>query len=251
MVKTAVAGFMLLALSATLAPVAFATDLEETVEGTLAVEERAQGQREAWAEEKAELLARYRNAKANVEYLSDRKTVEDEKAAALRDRIAEFERRLGESDRLQASLQDTLNVVMERLDHWVEEDMPFLAEERSLRLESLRKELARPDVAGAEKLRRLLEVLQVEANYGGTVEVHQEKIDVQGEEIYADILRIGRLSAFWRTPDGERIGEYDRASAAWVELDSKHKRSLQSTFEMASRIRPVELVALPLGRIQP
>ena len=251
MVKTSVAALLLLALTAALVPAALGNDLEETVDGTLAVEQQTQEQREAWAEEKAELLARYRNAKVNVEYLDERLTVEGEKAAALQDRIDEFERRLDESSRLQGSLQDTLDVVMERLEGWVEGDLPFLVEERQARLSELRKELARPDVHGAEKLRRLLEALQVEVTYGGTVEVHQEKIRVAGEEIHADILRLGRVSAFWKTPDNARFGEYDRASAAWVELPSKYKRTLVTTYEMASRIRPVELVALPLGRIQP
>jgi len=249
MVRPAVAGLMLL-LAMTL-PAVRAQDLEKTVDETLGIEEGAQKQRKDWAGEKAELVARYRNAKANVEYLRERKGLENEKAVALDQRIAEYERRLDESGRLTASLQDTLDVVMDRLDAWVAHDLPFLREERRTRLDGLRKERARPDVAGAEKLRRLLEALQVEVNYGGTVEVNQEPIRVSGEEIHADILRIGRLSAFWRTPDGERIGEYDRGSEAWVELPAKHQRALEAAFDMAARIRPVELIALPLGRIEP
>ena len=109
--------------------------------------------------------------------------------------------------------------------------------------------MARPDVTSAEKLRRLLESLLVEAGYGSSVEVTEERIEVDGEELYVDLLRIGRLSLFWMTPDGERVGEYERGAAAWKELDSRHKRSVTAAMEMATRMRPVELLALPLGRI--
>ena len=56
--------------------------------------------------------------------------------------------------------------MLRRLEESVARDLPFLTEERSLRLASLRQELVRPDIAGAEKLRRLLEALQIEAQYG-------------------------------------------------------------------------------------
>jgi hypothetical protein len=226
-------------------------DLGETVDGTVEIERGTQEKQDAWADEKAELQARYRTAQANVGYLTERRDGEAEKAAALQARVAELQRRLEESQRLQASLEDTLSAILLRLESWVERDLPFLPQERSTRLELLRQELARPDVAGADKLRRLLEALQIEAAYGGTVEVHQDQIVVGEEELFVDILRLGRISVFWRTPDGERVGEYDRAGGAWVELPGKHRRPIGLAMDMAARIRPVELVALPLGRIQP
>jgi len=226
--------------------------LDETVSGTVAIQERTQQQQEDWAAERAALLARYNTAKANVEYLEERKAITTEEADALRESVEELERRLDESARLQASLQDTLNVSMARLDDWVASDLPFLQAEREVRVSSLRKELAKPDVSGAEKLRRLLETLAVEAEYGSTVEVHQDGIKLgSGEELFVDILRIGRISVFWRTPDGERAGEFDRAGGQWVELPGKYNRNIGLAMEMASRMRPVELIDLPLGRIAP
>jgi len=64
-------------------------------------------------------------------------------------------------------------------------------------------------------------------------------------------VRIGRVSVYWLTPDGERVGEYDRAQGKWVELDHKYLDTITVTREMALRLRSVEVVSLPLGRIQP
>ena len=52
--------------------------------------------------------------------------------------------------------------------------------------------------------------------HGGTVEVNQDHITVgpveTGEELFVDILRLGRISVFWRTLVGWRSTK--RASAA-------------------------------------
>jgi hypothetical protein len=226
-------------------------DLGQTVDGTIEIEQGTQGKQDAWADEKAELQARYRTAKANVGYLTERRNGEAEKAAALQERVAELQRRLEESKRLQESLEDTLSSILQRLEDWIDRDLPFLPAERSARLDLLREELARPDISGADKLRRLLEALQIEAAYGGTVEVYQDQIKLGAEELFVDILRLGRISVFWRTPDGERVGEFDRAQREWMELPGKYRRAIGVALDMAARIRPVELIGLPLGRIQP
>jgi hypothetical protein len=224
-------------------------ELKKKVDGTISIQQKTQGQRDGWAEEKSELEARYRTAKANVEYLSKRRETVEKKYNALKDRIAELERRLDESDKLQNSLQDTLNSVMDKLESWIYQDLPFLMDERVARLEALKKEIVKPDVSGAEKLRRMLEALQVEANYGGNVEVYQQKIAIESDTLFVDVLQIGRASVFWRTPDGELVGGYDPASRAWIRLPDKYNKPVSEAMEMASRIRPVELIELPLGRI--
>lgn len=224
-------------------------ELVEVVDRTIGIQQETQQKRDQWADEESELEARYRTARANIEYLSSRKESVQKKYNALMERNDELERRLEESDRLQNSLQDTLNIVLARMEQWVEQDLPFLMEERQARIDMLKKEIAKPDIMGAEKLRRILEALQVEANYGANVEVYQQKINLGGDTLFVDLLHIGRVSLFWKTPDGELVGSYDPASGAWVGLPDKYKRPVSEAMEMASRIRPVELIELPLGRL--
>jgi hypothetical protein len=227
------------------------SNLKATVDSTVAIHAQTQRQQDDWASERAELSNRYRNLDASLSYLSAKREATAARLAALAARRGELERSIAESARLQAGLQDTLLVVMRKLEAAVAADLPFLAAEREARLSSLRQELMRPEVAGAEKLRRLLEALVVEAEYGGSIEVYQEPIVVGGETIHADLLRIGRISAFWRTADGERVGEFDRASRQWVELPGKYNRDIATAMEMAARLRPIQIVELPLGRIAP
>lgn len=228
-----------------------AAQLSETVKKTVETHQQTQKKQQEWANEQAELTARLKAARAQVDFFEKKKALEDKEVAALDKGVAELERRMVESVRLNESLLDTLNSVVARLEVFVESDLPFLMQERRARIAGVKDALARPDFTGAEKLRRVLEALQVEANYGNVAEVYQEKIMVNDEEVFADMVRIGRVSVYWLTPDGERVGEYDRAQAKWVEMDHKHVHTINVTREMALRLRSVEVVSLPLGRIQP
>ena len=97
----------------------------------------------------------------------------------------------------------------------------------------------------------MLEALQVEAGYAGSVEVYQDQIELAAASLHADILRVGRVALFWRTPDGSRVGTYDQAAGQWTELSDREKRPIALAMEMATRMRPVEISELPLGRITP
>lgn len=213
--------------------------------------QQTQQQQDNWSDEKAALVARYRTARANVEWLGKRRDEEQSRLTAIQQRVAELDRRLAEADRLTGSMQDTLQVIYDRLAVSVDNSLPFLPVERQQRLTSLAAELVRPDVSAAEKLRRLLEALQVEAGYAGTVEVYQDQIEVAGAQLHADILRLGRVALFWRTPDGKRVGTYDQGHGQWQELSAGESRPIALAMEMATRMRPVEITALPLGRIAP
>ena len=45
------------------------------------------------------------------------------------------------------------------------------------------------------------------------------------------------------------VGTWDEAAGGWTELPGASKRRIELAMEMASRMRPVELIDLPLGRI--
>ena len=228
-----------------------ARQTRENVDASVRTDQASQQQVEAWATERAGLQARHRQLEMDLAFLERRLARERTTAAALEAKVTEFERRLVESERLTESLEDTLSVLVERLEHAVATDLPFLPGERSARLAALELELGNPDSSSAEKLRRVLEAYQVEAGYGGTVEVVVSTLNVGGEEVRADVLRLGRLALFWATPDRSRVGLYDPAAGAWTELDSGARRAVLQAMDMAARTRPVEVIGLPLGRIEP
>lgn len=245
------AAALALSLSGAAARAQTGTAVRDTVAGNIDIRRQTQISEDAWAGEKDALTARYRQARAAIAWLEERREVQSGRVTAIEGRVAELERRLAEADRLEGSLEDTLRVILERLDASVENTLPFLPEERAFRLKTLHDDMVRPDLAAAEKLRRLLEALQVETGYGSTVEVYQDAISVEGETVHADILRLGRVALFWMTPDRARGGVYDQGAAAWGTVDGGDLRRIGLAMDMAQRRRPAELVDLPVGRIAP
>jgi hypothetical protein len=230
------------------------TDPQEVVQAVdeaIEIRQATQSHQDRWAQEQTRLLTRQKAAQATIEYVAGRVEIERLKVSALQEEVAELERRLEELERLEVGLQDSLWIILRRLERQVAADLPFLPDERSARLASLRSTLAHPDVPGAEKLQRLLEALQVEAGYGSSIEVYEDRIPIGSDSLHVDVLRLGRLSLFWRTPDGRRAGEYDRVAGQWIELAAGHRRSIIRATEMATRRRPHELISLPLGRVCP
>jgi hypothetical protein len=225
--------------------------VKETVTGTVDIRQETQKKEDRWAGEKTQLEARYRSSKAHIESLEKQTALWGTKVEVLQEQVDEFNRRIEESERLEANLGEILDAVMGRLEGWVGKDLPFLPEERAQRLSFLRETLAQTDSSGAEKLRHLLEALLVECEYGETVEVYEQRIQVDGEPVFATLFRLGRLSIFWQTPDGARVGEYDRVTKGWVELPAKYVRSISAAVEMAEKRRPIEILRLPVGRLKP
>jgi ribosome-binding protein aMBF1 (putative translation factor) len=225
--------------------------VKKTVTGTVDIRKDTQRQEDRWAVEKAELEAQYRASRAHIQSLEKQTDLWRRKVDVLQEQVDELNRRIEESELLDTNLHEILEEVMNRLKGWVEKDLPFLPQERADRLAFLEETLAQTDISGAEKLRHLLEVLLVECEYGDTVEVYEESIEVDGESVFARVFRLGRLSIFWQTPDGERVGEYDRVTNGWVELPEKYARSISAAVEMAEKRRPIELLRLPVGRISP
>ena len=228
-----------------------AQEVKRTVSGTVDIRQDTQRQEDRWTVEKAGLEARYRSTKSHIDALEKQTALWGRKVEVLQGQVDELNQRIEESERLEANLDKSLEVVMNRLEGWVEKDLPFLPEERAQRLSFLEEALAQTDSSGAEKLRYLLEALLVECEYGDTVEVYEQRIQVDGEAVFANIFRLGRLSIFWQTPDGGRVGEYDRVANRWVELPKLYVRGISAAVEMAEKRRPIELLRLPVGRLSP
>ena len=228
-----------------------ADQIQKRVVQAIEIGQQTQKKEDEWAGKKAELMARYRSLKANQDYLEKLKLKTERSLSSQKARLAEFERKIKESARIREELQSYLESVVAQLEEFIKKDFPFLLKERATRLASIKETLTRPDKPAAEKYRRAMEALQIEAEYGRTVEVYQDTIDLNGQSVLMDILRLGRLSLFYQTPDGKMVGHYDRAAGRWVSLPSRYRREINNAVDMARRERTIDLVRLPIGRIVP
>ena len=227
--------------------------IHQTESEAIAVSQQTQQAEDRWAEEKIALQRRYRSLQSDEERLARQHTALLAQVTALKNRQAEAERTMAETARVQAELQAHLEVLMQRLETHIDRDLPFLPDERQQRMAEIKTVLVQPDTTIAERSRRVMEAVKVETEYGQTVEVYQQRIPIgdpdADQRIMADILRVGRLALFWRSPDGKRVGHWDRVAKRWTPLSDSYRRTINDAMEMALKRRTIDMVNLPLGRI--
>lgn len=140
--------------------------------------------------------------------------------------------------------------MLEALEQFVALDTPFLPDERAERIDQLKKMMNRADVTISEKYRRILEAYQVENEYGRTIEAYQGPIEVDGQEIVVDFLRIGRLALLYQTRDGASSGMWDAESKAWVPLADEYRNPIQAGLRMARKQSAPDLITVPVPAAQ-
>ena len=164
-------------------------------------------------------------------------------------RLDENLRREKETNRVEAELEAFLDSVLGRLESAIAEDLPFLEDERQGRLTDLKMMMVDPQTSSAEKFRRIFEALQIEAEYGTTVEVTQSTVELDRVSVLVDVLRVGRVSLLCQTIDQKKSAVFDPGQKTWQTLPETVNRDISRAVSMARLERSIELVKLPLGRI--
>jgi len=127
------------------------------------------------------------------------------------------------------SLDETNKYVLPLLERMVftlrdliELDIPFLLDERMLRLEELESILYQANFSTAEKFRKIYEAYQIENEYGRTIEAYSGNININGVNLAAQFFRLGRLNLFYMTPDQDETGYWNKDTNSWLHLGGKY-----------------------------
>ncbi len=224
--------------------------LQEKVEGAIRSERGIQEKAERWAADRTEVLAEIRELKNQKQWLDLQKKKYLSYIEKLNESLAELNRKKKEIEILKTSLEPYLYETVDRLDLSIHQDLPFLMGERTRRLTFLKDSLADYDLGSGEKLRRILEALHVEADYGRNIEKSEAVLEIQGSQTSVYLLRIGRTAVFYVSLDGTKVGRLT-PTGEWEPLPSGYASELTRAMEMAERRRAVELVELPLGEVKP
>ncbi len=132
------------------------------------------------------------------------------------------------------------------IEAFVELDVPFLIDERTERIENLRKLMARADVSNAEKYRGIMEAYQIENEYGRTIEAYRSTHTSEGREITVDFLRFGRIALVYQSLDEQESGVWNQEKRAWEPLDSSFRSAIRQGLRIARKQAAPDLVKLPL-----
>jgi hypothetical protein len=163
----------------------------------------------------------------------------------------DLEQKKADLNKLREQLEPYLENVIVRLEAFVDEDLPFLPEERQRRIAALKRSLNNYNLPLSEKLRRVFsEGLQIETEYGRMVEtVEDQTLNINGTQTQVTIFRLGRVGMFYMSLDESQIGSYNAERQLWEPLDNDLTRSIKRGIDIGQRKRTAEIIDLPLGAL--
>ena len=223
--------------------------VKQSVKLSIDTRQETQKRQEAWEARKIELTAYYDQLLSENQALThtfDQLSGEELKHQDLNKSLGQEKR---ESIRIQEEMLPFLKAVQARLEILVKKDTSFLEKERTTRLTRLARVMDDIDVSIGEKFRKVMEALFIEAEYGNTIEVYQDKIQIGTNEVQGNIFRLGRISNFFLSLDNNFAAVFNVSQNQWETLDEEYIPALAEGVEMAAKRRPVELIDLPLGSL--
>lgn len=235
-----IAGVLPLTLAAAPAADAVTQAVDAATQGARA--DKASQQRiNALDDATRQLLDRYRTALWQSQQLTVYAQQLDQLAQAQDGEKTSLERQLTEIDRTERELLPLMLRMVDTLEKFTGEDLPFLKQERTERVAALKRLMADPEAGIAEKYRRILEAYQIEADYGRSLGA--ERAEVSGRVV--DVLRIGRTGLYYLGMDGS-AGYWDAINSKWLPLDRKHLNGLRLGLKIARETAAADLLSLPV-----
>ncbi len=146
----------------------------------------------------------------------------------------------------QTEIMPLLLKMLDNLEQFIALDLPFLPEERRQRLAKLKTMMLRADVSKAEKFRRIIEAYQIENEYGNTIEAYKGEIEMNGNKMPVDFLRLGRVSLYYQRLDGSESGFWDKAAKSWQSLPDNYRNSIRNGLRIARKEAAPDLLTLPV-----
>ena len=243
---------LLLALALGMAPAAQAAQpgqINQSIDQSIKIREGAQKKPADGQTPKDRLKIKYyelkegmRGTAADIERMKDIIAKQEQYITATNNKIIELEN-------MRQNLVPYLKDVIARLEENVNKDFPFLRDERTKALSELKYTVADSKISMGEKLKKVLDALKTEMDYGYSVENSMGEIQYRGEKLQVHLFRLGRVAMFMRTIDDKEAGIYN--GKEWTPVSKEYGEEIKKAMDNARRSKSTEFVNLPLrGLVQ-
>jgi hypothetical protein len=207
---------------------------------------RSQSKIDALTDETRELLSDYKIVLKEIEGLRVYNRQLEKQISSQEREMATLLKSISDVTVIERQITPLMVRMIDGLQQFVDLDLPFLLDERTARIDQLISLMDRADVAVSEKFNVVLRAYQIENEYGRTMEAYDDTINVDGIDRKVDVLKMGRISLVYQTPDGEETGMYNPVSRRWERLDDDYKAAVQNGLRMARQQLSVDMLSLPV-----
>jgi len=163
-------------------------------------------------------------------------------------KLSALQRASKNTTNLPNQLDQCLIKTIKELQQQIKTGIPFDESIRLTRVEQLRLFIEQ-SASTTDKFRRVIEALVVEAQYGTSIETYSQRIEVDGQIVLANMVRIGKVGLFYTTIDRKSGGFYNKEMGYFQKLPSKYIKEIIAAGDMAQKRRPAELIRLPIGSV--
>jgi len=153
-----------------------------------------------------------------------------------------------ELDNTNRGILPKLEEMVLTLESIIQNDIPFLLDERFARIQDLKEILLQSNISTSEKFRRVFEAYQIENEYGRTIESYRDEIDVDGVKYNVEIFRLGRVGLYGRTSDGKYNAMFSKQENQWIKQKGIDNE-LVVALKIARKELPPSLIKLPVEKI--
>lgn len=227
-----------------------AADLDPALSTQISSDKNAaasQNKIDKMADETAQAMQRYRAAVQRAESLEVYNAQLEKLITSQKEEKISMTEQIDKIDTIETGVLPLMVRMTDTLTKLVAKDAPFLPDERSKRVQSLKTLIDRADVSVGEKFRRIMEAYMVEADYGRTIEAYRGALAQGDQERMVDFLRIGRVGLYYQTLDGSESGRWNSSSQAWEAVDSNYRRAIRDGLRVARKQAPPEMLILPVA----
>jgi hypothetical protein len=227
-------------------------EVHQRVSNTISAEAKAQEKADNWAWEKQPIIDEIRDLKIHTTWLKYRQEKNRIYIKEAKENIANLEFKKAELNKLREKLEPYLEDVVDALDAFIDQDIPYYLDRRKKRIVELRSSLNKYNIPLSEKLRRVFELgLQQQANdYGKMIAPWEDQtLKINGVETQVTILCLGRIAMIYLSHDQKQVGRWNQKTKQWEALPEDMIRDVKKALDMAQRRRGAEIVELPIGAL--
>lgn len=199
-------------------------------------------------DETGELVREYRAALSQLQSLREYNTQLEKLIEAQKTEMVSIRKQIEDVTNVDRTIVPLMFRMIDALEQFVKLDVPFMIEDRTQRLASLRELMDRSDASPAEKYRKILEAYEIENEYGRTIEAYEGEMEVDGEMRTVSFLRIGRISLIYQTLDGSDSGLWSQESRSYVDLDGDFDTEIRDALRVAKQQAAPDLLIVPVAR---
>ena len=205
-----------------------------------------QKQVDAMADQSEDLRQEYRQVLGQIESLRAYNSQLHRLVEKQEQKLASYRVQISNIRVIQQHLLPFMLRMIDVLEDLIDNDLPFLLEERRARVVQLRKMMDDPSMPMPEKFRRINEVYKLETDYGRTIEAYTAPLEQDGSSRTVDFLRLGRVALYYQTLDGNESGIWDIRGRDWKRLEKSLNKEVQHGLRIARKQVPPDLLRLPV-----